>query len=236
MNQPTLKDTPVPAQAAGGREALVKQLLLAAARGIGAGALRVALALVAAVLANAAGAAIAVAASDELSDGSRGAGILISVFILVPFMLAVGAIGTMAYRQALMGILARLLDTQAPALAALAATLLEKFLRKVNYQPGGPVAQALLGQWRRFLQLQQDLPRPMPMVLGSLAGKVPFSDSITAVATTGMSVQAVARAAMGRMVERAIAAGLRPDAGPLLGALALQFGLWVVLAAVLHYL
>jgi hypothetical protein len=235
MNQHSLEGSPVRARPAGDKESMVKTLLLAAARGTGAGVLRVVLALIAAVIVNGLGAAIVLGFSDELRGGGHGTAILFALFIGAPFFIAVGITGAMAYKQGLMGVLSRILETQAPALAGLGAKLLEKFLRSVNYQPGSPVSEALLGQWRKFLQLQEDLPRPLPFVLGTLASKVPFSDTITNVATTGTSLQEVARNAMDDMVERAIQAGFRPEASTLLGALGIQFALWVVLAAVLHY-
>ena len=234
MNQVSLKKSAEPAPHDGEKESLVKQLLLAAARGTGAGVLRVALALVAAALVNAAGATLALAFSANSWMG-RGGPVLFALLIGIPFIIAVGVTGMMAYKQGLMGILSRLLETQAPALGSLGAKFLEKFLTKINYQPGGPVSDALLGQWRTFLKLQDDLPRPLPFLLGVLADKVPFSESITAVASSDMTLQEVAQESMEDMVQIAIEGGLRPESGPLLGALALQFALWVVLAAVLHY-
>lgn len=234
MNQHSLKKSAEPARHDGKKESMVKQLLLAAARGAGAGVLRVALALLAAVLVNAAGVTLALAFSADAWMG-HGGSVLFALLIGVPFIVAVGVTGMMAYKQGLMGILSRLLETQAPALAGLGASLLEKFLKTMDYQPGGPLSGALLDQWRKFLKLQDDLPRPLPFLLGALADKVPFSESITEVASGDMTLQEVAQEAMEDMVQLAIEGGLRPEPGPLFGALALQFALWVMLAAVLHY-
>eukprot|EP01034_Spumella_vulgaris_P044365 gene44365-55174_t len=101
---------------------------------------RVGLALVAAALVNAAGATLALAFSANSWMG-RGGPVLFALLIGIPFIIAVGVTGMMAYKQGLMGILSRLLETQAPALGSLGAKFLEKFLTKINYQPGGPVIE-----------------------------------------------------------------------------------------------
>lgn len=237
MNQHVLKGSPVRGRPTGDQESMVQALLLAAARGTGAGLVRSVLAFSAALLVNGLGLAIVLVYGNGVASsiGGMGSGIVVMLAFGAPFVLAVGFVSAMAYKQGLMGILARVLETQAPALAGLGARFLEKFLQSVNYQPGGPVRDALLGQWRKFLKLQAGLPRPLPFVLSMLAGKVPFSETITRVAVDGMTLQQVAHAAMDDMVEHAIDGGFRPEAAPLLGALALQFALWVVLAAVLHY-
>ena len=237
MTQHVLKGSAVQGRPIGDQESMVKQLLLAAARGTGAGVLRSALAFIAAVAVNGLGVAILVGFGVTAIDGGKhmGAGLVLTLLIFTAFAVAVSFVGAMAYKQGLMGILSRMLETQAPALAGLGARLLEKFLRQIDYQPGGPVTGTLLNQWRKFLKLQETLPRPLPFLLGSLAAKVPLSDSITSVATTGMTLQEVAEQVMDCMVERATQGGFRPEAGPLLGALTVQFALWVVLAALLHY-
>lgn len=235
MTQLMWKGSTVPGGPAGDQESMVKQLLLAAARGAGAGVLRVVLALLAAVVVNSAGAALVLAFGTGLEAGGRSGSVVVALTIVLPFILALGVTGMMAYKQGLMGILSRVLETQAPALAGLGSRLLEKFLRKIDYRPGGQLTDSMLDQWRKFLSLQEALPKPLPFLLGSLAGKVPFSDSITRVGITGMTLQDVAQKAMDDLVRRGMQGGFRPEAGPLAGALALQFALWVVLAAVLHY-
>jgi len=235
MNEKVLKDGLVQAAPAGDKESMVKQLLLATARGTGAGLARMVLSLLAAVIVNGLGVAAVLAFSEDLRSGGRGAGIMLATLVVAPFVLAVGFIGMMAYRQSLMGILSRLLETQASALGGLGADLLERFFRSVNYQAGSPVSEAFLGQWRKFLKRQEGLPRPLPFLLTTLIGKVPLSDTITRVATSGSTLREVAHDAMADMVGRAINGGFRPETAPLLGALAGQFALWLALAALLHY-
>jgi hypothetical protein len=213
--------------------AIAKQLAGDITRGAGAGILRTVLALLAAVIVNALG--VTLLFRTELGGG-HGSAMIYAVFVAAPFLIGVGLTGMMAYKLGLQGILARIVESQSALIAKLGAGILETFLRKVNYEPGRPTAEKFLVQWRSFLKLQSGLPKPLPWLLESLTSRIPLADTITEVATTGMTLREVSHAAMTRTISDAAAGGLRPSNQALLVALAIQFGMWFGLGLLARHL
>ena len=203
--------------------ALAKQLAGDVTRGAGSGIMRTILAVLAALLVNALG--VWMLFRSDLGSG-HGSAMINAAFVAAPFIIGVGLTGALAYKLGLQGILARVVESQSNLIAKLGASILETFLRSVKYEPGRPTAEKFLGQWRSFLKLQSGLPRPLPWLLGSLTSRIPLAETVTEVATTGMTLREVAHAAMTRTLAEAAAGGLRPSNQALLVALAIQFGMW----------
>lgn len=203
--------------------ALAKQLAGDIARGAGAGIVRTVLAVLAAVTVNALG--VTLLFRSELGS-SHGSAMIYAAFVAAPFIIAVGLTGMMAYKLGLQGILARVVESQSGLIARLGTGILEAFLRSVKYEPGSPLSEKFLGGWRSFLDVQAGLPKPLPWLLGSMTSRIPLAETITEVATTGMTLREVAHAAMTRTITEAAAGNLRPSNQALFIALAIQFGMW----------
>jgi hypothetical protein len=213
--------------------ALAKQLAGDVTRGAGAGILRTVLAVLAAVIVNALG--VTLLFRSELGS-SHGSAMIYAAFVAAPFMIAVGMTGMMAYKLGLQGILARVVESQSGLIARLGAGILESFLRSVNYEPGRPLSEKFLSGWRSFLNLQSGLPKPLPWLLASLTSRIPLAETITEVATTGMTLREVAHAAMTRTISEGAAGGLRPSNQALFIALAIQFGMWFPIGLLVRYM
>lgn len=203
--------------------ALAKQLAATMARGTGAGILRAAMALFAALGVNALG--IAVFIDTDLAN-KPGAGLSFLALIAIPFIVAVGLTGFLTYKLGLQGVLARVVESQSDLITRAGSSILEAFLRTVNYQPGGKLTEKFIEQWRHYLQLQAKLPKPLPWLLEAVTSRLPLADTISEVAKPGMSLRDVAHAAMTRTLQEAIADGLQPSYQAVLIALAAQFGMW----------
>ncbi|WP_028102375.1 hypothetical protein [Pseudoduganella violaceinigra] len=213
--------------------ALGKQLAGDVARGAGAGILRTVLAVLAAIVVNALG--VALLFRSELGGG-HGSAMIYAAFVAAPFIIGTGLTGMLAYKLGLQGILARVVESQSGLIAKLGTGILETFLRSVKYEPGSPLAEKFLGQWRSFLDLQSGLPKPLPSLLASLTSRIPLAETITEVATTGMTLREVAHAAMTRTISEAANGSLRPSSQSLLIALAIQFGMWFPLGLLVRRL
>lgn len=213
--------------------ALAKQLAGDITRGAGAGIMRTVLAVLAAVIVNALG--VTFLFRSELAGG-HGSAMIYAAFVAAPFLVAVGVTGMTAYKLGLQGILARVVESQAGLIAKLGSGILETFLRSVKYEPGSPISEKLTGGWRTFLNVQSGLPKPLPWLLGSLTARIPLADTITEVATTGMTLREVAHAAMTRTISDAAAGNLRPSNQTLYIALAIQFGMWFPIGLLVRHL
>lgn len=213
--------------------ALAKQLAGDITRGAGAGIMRTVLAVLAALIVNALG--VTLLFRSELG-GNHGSAMIYAAFVAAPFMIAVGLTGMTAYKLGLQGILARVVESQAGLIAKLGSGILETFLRSVKYEPGSPMSEKLTGGWRTFLNVQSGLPKPLPWLLGSLTARIPLADTITEVATTGMTLREVAHAAMTRTISDAAAGNLRPSNQTLYIALAIQFGMWFPIGLLVRHL
>lgn len=203
--------------------ALAKQLAATVARGTGAGLVHAALALLAALIVNALG--VAVFIDTGLAD-KPGAGLSFLALIAIPFIAAGTLTGFLTYKLGLRGVLARVVESQSDLISRAGSSILEAFLRAVNYQPGGQLTEKFIEQWRNYLQLQAKLPKPLPWLLEAVTSRLPLADTITEVAQPGMSLRDVAQAAMTRTLQEAIADGLQPSYQAVLIALAAQFGMW----------
>lgn len=213
--------------------ALAKQLAGDIARGAGAGIARTVLAALAAVIVNALG--VTLLFRSELG-GSHGSAMIYAAFVAAPFIIAVGLTGMMAYKLGLQGILARVVESQSGLIAKLGTGILEAFLRSVKYEPGSPLSEKFLGGWRSFLDVQAGLPKPLPWLLGNMTSRIPLAETITEVATTGMTLREVAHAAMTRTITDAAAGNLRPSNQALFIALAIQFGMWFPIGLLVRHM
>lgn len=203
--------------------ALARQLATAVGRGTGAGLLRAALAVLAALAVNALGVAIFI----ESGLGQRqGAALPLLALVAIPFVVAVALTALMTYKLGLQGVLARVVESQSDLIARAGSGILEAFLRAVNYQPGGKLAETFTAQWHNYLQLQAKLPKPLPWLLGAVTSRIPLADTIAEVAQPGMNLREIAHAAMTRTLQEAIADGLHPSYQAVLIALAAQLGMW----------
>lgn len=213
--------------------ALAKQLAGDIARGAGAGIVRTVLAVLAAVTVNALG--VTLLFRSELGS-SHGSAMIYAAFVAAPFIIAVGLTGMMAYKLGLQGILARVVESQSGLIARLGTGILEAFLRSVKYEPGSPLSEKFLGGWRSFLDVQAGLPKPLPWLLGNMTSRIPLAETITEVATTGMTLREVAHAAMTRTITDAAAGNLRPSNQALFIALAIQFGMWFPIGLLVRHM
>lgn len=213
--------------------ALAKQLAGDIARGAGAGIVRTVLAVLAAATVNALG--VTLLFRSELG-GSHGSAMIYAAFVAAPFIIAVGLTGMMAYKLGLQGILARVVESQSGLIARLGTGILEAFLRSVKYEPGSPLSEKFLGGWRSFLDVQAGLPKPLPWLLGNMTSRIPLAETITEVATTGMTLREVAHAAMTRTITDAAAGNLRPSNQALFIALAIQFGMWFPIGLLVRHM
>jgi len=213
--------------------ALAKQLAGDIARGAGAGIVRTVLAVLAAVTVNALG--VTLLFRSELGS-SHGSAMIYAAFVAAPFIIAVGLTGMMAYKLGLQGILARVVESQSGLIARLGTGILEAFLRSVKYEPGSPLSEKFLGGWHSFLDVQAGLPKPLPWLLGNMTSRIPLAETITEVATTGMTLREVAHAAMTRTITDAAAGNLRPSNQALFIALAIQFGMWFPIGLLVRHM
>lgn len=203
--------------------ALAKQLASGVARGTGAGLLWAALALLAALAVNTLGVFIFV---DVKLSEKTGAALPMLGLIALPFIIAVGLTILLAYKLGLQGVLARVVEGQSGLIARAGSSILEGFLRAIHYQPGSGRTEKFVEQWRNFLNLQSDLPKPLPWILGRVTAMIPLSDILTEVSTPGMTLRDVAHAAMTRTLQEAASGGLRPSYQAVFIALAAQLGMW----------
>ncbi|MGW8390488.1 hypothetical protein [Pseudoduganella sp. HUAS MS19] len=213
--------------------ALAKQLASDVTRGAGAGIVRTVLAVLAAIVVNALG--VTFLFHSDLGGG-HGSAMIYAAFVAAPFIIGVGLTGMMAYKLGLQGILARVVESQSGLITKLGAGILETFLRSVKYEPGSPMAEKFLGSWRTFLNVQSGLPKPLPWLLGTLTSRIPLAETITEVATTGMTLREVAHEAMTRTISEAADGGLRPENQALYIALAVQFGMWFPIGMLVRYM
>ncbi|WP_374583506.1 hypothetical protein [Pseudoduganella sp.] len=218
VQQPTIESS-----AGTDKLALAKQLAASVARGTGAGLLRAALAVLAALAVNALGVAVFV----DTSLGQRqGAAMPMLALVALPFVIAVALTAILSYKLGLQGVLARVVESQSELIARAGSGILEGFLRAVNYQPGGNLTARFIEQWQNYLQLQARLPKPLPWLMGAVTSRIPLAETITDVARPGMSLREIAHAAMTRTLQEAAADGLYPSYQAVLIALAAQFGMW----------
>jgi hypothetical protein len=213
---------------------VASQVAAASARGAVAGLIRVVLAMLVALVVNGLCAVATIVVNPHVMGGGHGSLIVIGVLLLPPFVLGTIVVGVLAFKQALQGVTARLVESQAGNLAVVGGQVLEIFLQKTNYQTGR-YDVALGRQWQDFLRAQAQIPQVLVSLLNKLAKRAPVARILAEAAAPGMTLSQLAHAAIGRMIETGARGGLRPSIKLLAFALVADIAAWIIYCVFLAF-
>jgi hypothetical protein len=213
---------------------VASQVAAASARGAVAGLIRVTLAMLVALVVNGLCALATIGVNPQIMGGGHGSLIGLGLFLLPPLVLGTVVVGALAFKQALQGAAARVVELQAGNLAVVGGRMLELFLQKTRYQPGRHDV-ALGRQWQDFLRTQAQIPQVLLSLLGKLAKRAPVARILAEAAAPGMSPSQLAQAAIGRMIEVGVQGGLRPSIKLLAVALIAEIAAWIAYCVFLAF-
>ncbi len=215
---------------------IVKQLAVAIGKGVGAGIGRVVLAVVFGFFLNALCGVGFFAANHHFLGTGHGALTAVVIFVLAPMLVMIALLGAIAYKQALQGIFARALESQAQNLAFVGSKLIDGYLMSARYQGVTTrLGRAFTSGMQRYLKARTETPKLIRWTLGFVIARVPLGEVIDDLAMKGVPANELPREAMSVAMLELSRSRLRPSWGTLGLVAIVEVLLWTAYAAIFHW-